>query len=217
MNDFASAASIAGTRNTDGAAPVTATRTPFAVSATITPTTANFDARCANFSYAARFGRRDVHRGHDLVALERRLEQALEEVLGRDLAPVGRDRRAERDERRRIVRRRIGVRDRAADRAAVADLRVADPPGERRERRDELLDRRRLVDLGVGDERADREFVRRRRGCRVSSLIPASEIRSLGSASSSFSTGNRLWPPDNSFASGLCFSSATASATVLGR
>src|SRR3569623_1136922 len=54
-NDFASAASIAGTRNTDGAAPVTATRTPADVSATISPTTANFEARWANFSYAARF------------------------------------------------------------------------------------------------------------------------------------------------------------------
>ena len=55
------------------------------------------------------------------------------------LAPIGHHRRAEREQRGRVVGRRIGVRHRAAERAAVADLRVADRAGERRERRDGAL------------------------------------------------------------------------------
>src|SRR5262249_40580373 len=46
---LASAASMSATRNTLGPAPLTATRTPCAVLATITPTTAYLDARWANF------------------------------------------------------------------------------------------------------------------------------------------------------------------------
>src|SRR3954468_20617748 len=47
------AASHSFERNTDDAAPVTATRTPAAVFATNTPTSAKRDAGLANFTYAA--------------------------------------------------------------------------------------------------------------------------------------------------------------------
>src|SRR6185295_13883060 len=49
-NRAASAVSSVGTRKALPPAPVTATRTPPAVLATITPTTANFDARWANLA-----------------------------------------------------------------------------------------------------------------------------------------------------------------------
>ena len=48
--------SISATRNTQGAAPVTATRTALPVSATNTPTIAYREAGFLNFIYAARFG-----------------------------------------------------------------------------------------------------------------------------------------------------------------
>src|SRR3954469_9037722 len=50
---FVKAASNSLERNTDGAAPVTATRTPLAVCATKTPTRPNRDAGLGNFTYAA--------------------------------------------------------------------------------------------------------------------------------------------------------------------
>ena len=62
---------------------------------------------------------------------ERGLEEAREEVAGGDLARCRPGRAttsvaSEREQRRRQVGRRVAVRERAADRAAVADLRVAD-------------------------------------------------------------------------------------------
>ena len=56
-------------------------------------------------------------------------EQPLEEVLRRDLALVGRDRRAESQQRGGIVGGRVVVGDRAADGAAVPDVLVADAGG----------------------------------------------------------------------------------------
>src|SRR5690606_11489233 len=69
---------------------------------------------------------REAHARDDLALTERRFEQAGEEIVRADLAPVGDDGRIEREARRRIIRRRIVVRDRAADRAAVAHRRIAD-------------------------------------------------------------------------------------------
>src|SRR5215475_1063218 len=50
-----------------------------------------------------------------------------------------------------------------------------------------------------------------------SSLTWASEIRSLGSASSSLSTGRRLWPPARNLPPECAWISATASLIVVGR
>ncbi len=57
------------------------------------------------------------------------------------------------------IRRRVGMRDRAADRAPVADLRVADRRGDVVEERVRVADDRRLVDLAVRGTRADRQVV----------------------------------------------------------
>ena len=74
--------------------------------------------------------------GQDLGRLDGGLERVEEEVAGRDLALAGLaatdDRGVARDERRRPIRGRVGVGDRAADRAPVADLRVADRRRSRR-------------------------------------------------------------------------------------
>ncbi len=75
------------------------------------------------------------HLGHadldeHLVGRERGLEEAFEEVGGRDLASsvrsLGHDRATEREHDRRKVGCRIAVREGSAQRAAVAHLRVAD-------------------------------------------------------------------------------------------
>ncbi len=60
---------------------------------------------------------------------------------------------------RRPVRRRVGVGDGAADRAPVADLRVADRGGHVVEERIAVADDRRLVDLAMGRPGADDEVV----------------------------------------------------------
>ena len=74
-----------------------------------------------------RLGRRgEGHGSDDLAVLQRGLEQALEEFIGRNLALVGDDGRAQRQQCRRIVGRRVVVGDRTANRALVADGRVAD-------------------------------------------------------------------------------------------
>ena len=58
---------------------------------------------------------------------------------------------------------RVGVGDRAADRAPVADLRVADDAGHLAEPRVVVDDDRVLVDLAVGRAGADPELVVRLR------------------------------------------------------
>ena len=76
-------------RNTEDAAPVTATRTPPAVCATNTPTSAKRDAGFGNFTYAAFFG---IGKLTDVMispSAERGLVHPLEEIVGGDLALVG--------------------------------------------------------------------------------------------------------------------------------
>ena len=101
---------------------------------------------------------REAHGGDDLVRRQRRREEAGEVVVGLDLAAVGDDRRAQGEHGRRVVGGRIGMGERAADRAAVADLRVADPAGEVGQARDPLAHLGRRADLVMGDERADHQL-----------------------------------------------------------
>ena len=61
------------------------------------------------------------------------------------------------DDRGRIIGCRIVVRDRAADRAHVAHLAVADAFGERRKRRDRALHVLRRRDFGMARHRADHD------------------------------------------------------------
>ena len=121
-----SAFSMSAWRNAQAPAPVTPTRTLPPKSATNTPTMAKREAGFLNFMYAARLGTGKRHRGDQLARLERGLVQALEELVGFDLALVGGDGRAQAERRRRVVGRRVVVGERAADRAHVAHLAVAD-------------------------------------------------------------------------------------------
>ena len=88
----------------------------------------------------------------------------------RDLALAGAaaadERRPGGEEDRRPVGRRVGVGARAADRAPVADLRVADPARRVDEDRVAGADGRVLEDLAVGRPGADPQRRRRSRRCR---------------------------------------------------
>ena len=66
--------------------------------------------------------------------------------------------RVQRQHRRRIIRRRIVVGDRTAERAAMAHGRIADPAGQTGERGDGRLDLVRRRDVGVPGAGADDEL-----------------------------------------------------------
>ena len=105
---------------------------PSSGSATATATSAKSPWRRANsWHRGALHGRREAHRGDDLVGLERGREVAEQEVLGRDLALAARpgdlDHRAERDRDQAPLGGRVRVGEAAAERAAAADRLVADP------------------------------------------------------------------------------------------
>ena len=88
----------------------------------------------------ARLGRHGKrHGGDNLAVFQCGREQALEEVVGRDAALVGLHGCAECQQRRRIVRGRIIVGDRAADGAAMAHRGIADQRGEIGQRGNRLL------------------------------------------------------------------------------
>ena len=65
-----------------------------------------------------------------LALLQRRLEQAGKEVRRLDLAGIGNDDSVERQKGGRIIRCRIVVGNRPADRAHMANMRIADMVGE---------------------------------------------------------------------------------------
>ena len=89
------------------------------------------------------------------------LEQALEELPGGDLAAAGgaaRDQRGvEHEDHRRQVARGVGVHQRAADRAAVADLRVADLAGGVGEQRQLAAEQAGVRHVVMGGEGPDRD------------------------------------------------------------
>ena len=94
---------------------------------------------------------------------QRRLERPDEEVVRADHARTGRpgdlDRAAEGEQRHRQVGGRVGVRERAADRAPVPDLRVADLRGGVGEYRRLGLEQLGIGHLGVPGGRADDHLV----------------------------------------------------------
>ncbi len=98
---------------------------------------------------------REAHLGDDLVGFERGLEQALEELVGHDLALGRGDGGAEAEAGGRVIRIGIVVGDRAADRAAVAHRR--DRRSCRRGRRapGSLPHHRRVRHLGMARQGAD--------------------------------------------------------------
>ena len=93
---------------------------------------------------------RESHSEQDLVGRQRGLPHPGEEFAGRDAAPPGGrerlDLRVEGQRDGRVLGGGVGVGDRAADRAAVADLEVTDQrggPGQQRDRGADLRRRRR--------------------------------------------------------------------------
>ena len=104
----------------------------------------------------------------DLARPEVGLEQRLEEAGGRNaplaLLPGDDQHRVERQRARRQLRVRIGEREAAAERAAVADRRMRDMRDRVGDERQVLAHLRRALDLGVGAQRADAH--RRRRALR---------------------------------------------------
>ena len=127
----ASACSVAAARSGAGPMFTRPTERP----CTATPTMAQSMPRLVNFwnpqPGAAGLGTRISVSSSS--GPQRRLEQALEEVGRRDLALAGRPARdqgrVQREDHRRQVGRGVAVRERAADRAAVPDLRIADLAG----------------------------------------------------------------------------------------
>ena len=131
--------------------------------AAATPTVAQSCARRSILRYvpACTFGTRiSVSTS---CACERRDEHAGEELCRGDRPLAARPARdelgVEREHDRREVGRRVAVRDRTADRAAVAHLRVADPGGGLPDQRAVLREHRIAHELCVPRERADRDPV----------------------------------------------------------
>ena len=124
------AASISVARNTQGAAPVTATRDTARGPGDEDADQCIARRRAAKLFVRCRERHREIDRGDDLVLPQRGLEHAGKERFRRNRALGRRRPCAESKQRSRIVRRRIVVGDRAADRSAVANLRIADSTGE---------------------------------------------------------------------------------------
>ncbi len=111
--------------------------------------------RIGQLHIAGRLRDPEAEAGEDLALSERGLEQPEEEIVGGDLALAGLQDGAQRHHRRRIVGRRVGVGDRAADGPAVAHLRIADAIGQAGEGRDRLPHQRRGGHVGVAGHGAD--------------------------------------------------------------
>ena len=106
---------------------------------------------------------RNPHLGHELLRADRRLEHTAEEVGGRDrrtpAGPAMSISQSSASSDRRQVGRRIAVRQRAADRAAVPHLRVADQPCGVRHERVVLLQRAAHCHVVMARQRPDRDRV----------------------------------------------------------
>ena len=106
---------------------------------------------------------RDADLGQHVLRPERGLEHAGEERARRDRALAAWAARdevgVEGEQHRRQVGGGIAVRDRAADRAAVAHLRIADERRRLGERRAALGEQRIGDEVGVARQRADRDPV----------------------------------------------------------
>ena len=172
---------------------------------------------------AARRHRRHGHVDDELAGLEAGGEEADEEVgrgnRPRCVAAPHADRGVERQHHRRQLGGRIGVREAAADGAAVADLRV----GDERHRAVQRAARARATVALALDARAGASWRRcagrrRRPSMPASSPTPLRSTSTAGCASRKFIAGTRLWPPARTLASSPCSaSSASASSSVCGR
>ena len=85
---------------------------------------------------------RKLHPKHDFVGLQGGAEKSGEKFVGRQLAAVSADRAAQGHHAGRPAGRRVGVGNRAAQGAALADLLVTDTMRQLREHGRQLLDQR---------------------------------------------------------------------------
>ena len=165
---------------------------------------------------------REAHGGDQFIRLARggqhvALEFAAPPACG---CPVGRAQHHlafQQRKRQRHFRPRIGMRDRAANRALVAGLEVADERQRRSQQRKLLRQARARPSAGSASPR------RRPRPCRRASRIASSSAMRVMSTSTAGSTSRRLsiassdCPPASTRASSPCSAStATASSTVSG-
>ena len=144
---------------------------------------------------------------------QRGLEQAREESVGRNLALVGDDVAPSAEHGGRIVRGRIVVGDRAADRAAIAHLRIADAAGERRRARE--IAALTSAEAATSAWRVIAPMVTtlpRRPRCRPVCGIADRSTSAAGAASRSFMVGSSVMPP----ASGVLVGDAASRADRLG-
>src|SRR5439155_27136855 len=92
------------------------------------------------------------------------------------------------------VARRVGMRERAADRAAVTYLRISDQPGRVRENRAVLLHERVVLDVVMSSHPPDRQLVAR--VPHVSQLVDASDVHEQsGSREAQPQQGNQRMAP----------------------
>ena len=110
----------------------------------------------------------------------------------------------ERGEHGRQIGGGIGVRDVAADRAAVAHRRIADMRRRLGQRRALLRGRSADAASSACVVSAPIRDACRPRAMPFSSAMRPMSISAGGAASRSFSSGIRLWPPASSFAPGCC-------------
>ena len=122
--------------------------------------------------------------GEQLVLAHRRREQVLEEVgrRHRALTALARDDQlgVERQDRRPAVTGRVGVHERAAEGAAVPDLRVGDLADRLVQQAQACLDRGVREDLVVRHHRPDQRRCRPRRRCSLQRVDPADVDDQLG-------------------------------------
>ena len=217
-NEAASARSNASTRNTQGPAPVTATRTaPSARRARKTPTMEKRDAGLGKLAVARGGGDREPHLDDQFPRLQRGLERAEEEIAGRDAATGGDD--FPRPARARPTGSRRRGRCWRASRRWCPCCAPADRRSRRRDRRapgspPSPFPRRppphaRVIALIVSTPASAETPTRSPRAAR--------STRSDGAARRCFITGIRLIPPASGRASSSDASRRSASATVPGR
>ena len=142
------------------------------------------------------------------VGLQRRLEEAGEEVVDGDGAlaarALGHERGPQREQHRGQVGRRVAVGDRAADGAAVAHLRVAHLAGGVAQERHLGAEQVAGLEVAVAGEARRWRRGRRRRGCTTGRDSRPMSMSTDGAASRSFISGSSEWPPASSLASSPC-------------
>ena len=97
----------------------------------------------------------EFNRHQNLIRRQGSCEHALEEIISRDLALIGVDGGAKAEHRRRVISRRVVVGNRAANRAAIAHLHIANMRSHVGQSRNGRLHFRAIGDFHMPRQRAD--------------------------------------------------------------